>query len=275
MISDQGQIRAINKTLSKAGMCIYNGISEIVDESKWERVSMIKRIDARMPSTTNSLEATHGQLNACIPRRNEFWPSLFRLVKHITSKMYSYNELMKHTYQRIKRNIKFRCKKIGDEGIHIEIMFFGSTIEECQCGETIHESSLLRIEIPCSHRYFLGAKFPALPNVELTLKSQWDKAIFENTILNLEKEAPLNDNIETLKESAAKNIKRYSHFKNKATIREFVDLNFKEVEAYVMGKPIGYYEVIHDGIMHFKEMKIKKHQDDVSQSEVSETSEGV
>ncbi|KAK8896368.1 hypothetical protein M9Y10_014266 [Tritrichomonas musculus] len=51
----------------------------ISNEIEWTKVSLLKRIPFKMPTTTNSLESTHGHLNKKMPRRNNFWMSLFRI----------------------------------------------------------------------------------------------------------------------------------------------------------------------------------------------------
>jgi hypothetical protein len=47
---------------------------------RWKQVSMLERVPARMPPTTNSLESIHGHLNAQTSRRNTFSRSLHRIV---------------------------------------------------------------------------------------------------------------------------------------------------------------------------------------------------
>ena len=80
----------------------------ISDSKTWSRVSMIERVKTRMPSTTNALEATHGHLNESTQRRNDFWPSLHRLVKSINDRTHSFEDHLKHSFQ--KKNQK-RCQE--------------------------------------------------------------------------------------------------------------------------------------------------------------------
>ena len=50
------------------------------DENRWKQVSMMERVFYEMPSTTNSLESSHGHLNRKTPRRNNFWTALNRII---------------------------------------------------------------------------------------------------------------------------------------------------------------------------------------------------
>ena len=59
-----------------------------MDEDRWDEVSQLMRIKHKMPSTTNALEAFHGHLNDDVPRRNEFWASLFRIITSLMKKKY-------------------------------------------------------------------------------------------------------------------------------------------------------------------------------------------
>ena len=215
-IDDHDTLKQIQSTLFKAGLCFDSKEIIIVDDKKWEKVSMLKRIEARMPSTTNSLESTHGHINATIPRHNAFWQSLFRLVKAIISKDFRYNQLMKNTYCTIKRNVKYRAKVVDSDVMKDEIKKFNTTLETCLCGETRHAATLLRIDIPCSHRYTLGAKFEDLPEVTLVLNKEISECKFTYTIINLTKESPPSSEHITLKNQVVKTIKRYSHYKKKS-----------------------------------------------------------
>ena len=250
-IDNEKTMKEIQSVLFKAGLTFDGREVVIVDEDKLNRVSMIKRVEARMPSTTNSLESSHGHLNSKLPRHNAFWPSLQRIATSITDKTFRYNEMMKHNYSRIKRDVKYRAKKYAGPNIQDQIRRFNSTIDSCECGETKLQSALLRINIPCSHQYTLGAEFPSLPIVNLELIPQWTKCEFAYSIVNAERRLPVIGEIDQLKTQCAKIIKRYSHFKNKAKIEEYVAAHMRYGSDFVLGKPIGYYEVTHSGILHF------------------------
>jgi hypothetical protein len=73
-VTDQKPYGFLLRTLKKAGLTFVDGTILIVDEQRWNVISMWKRVSTRMPSTTNSIEATHVHLNEAISRRNPFWP---------------------------------------------------------------------------------------------------------------------------------------------------------------------------------------------------------
>ena len=71
-VTDPNEIKHRDNLLSKVGLKIESGIILIDDEKRWKEVSMLERAGIKLPSTTNSLEAFHGQLNSQIPRPNSF-----------------------------------------------------------------------------------------------------------------------------------------------------------------------------------------------------------
>ncbi len=268
LITDPLDKRKLGIQLHKVGLVFDNGELKIDEEEKWNKVSMLARIPTRMPSTTNSLEATHGHLNELVQRRNTFWTSLFRLARSIHDRDISFRDHLKHTYQRIKRNVTRRARFTEVNVMRNEIAFFNSTNEKCECGEMALESSMMRIQIPCSHMVSCGAEFPPLPDVDLYLYPCWSKGTFSCTRLERENEAPPMDKQAKLKESAIKSIKRYSHYRNKAEIREFVERNFDDEQGYALGKPVNFYRLTHKGIVHFSNLNRKP--DDLTTSDKSD-----
>ena len=80
----------------------------------------------------------------------------------------------------------------------------------------------------------------------------------------------VRERVEFLKESVIKNIKRYSHYKKKAEIAEFVENHWNDGEGYVLNKPIGYFNITHEGIIHFMDL-LKQKNTDLSTEVSSET----
>ena len=78
------------------------------------------------------------------------------------------------------------------------------------------------------------------------------------TVIDLQDEISDQQSLVDLNNQICKNIRRFSHFKDKNKIQEFVDTHFIQSKKFVMGKPISYYDVTHRGIIHFTEMLIKK-----------------
>ena len=46
------------------------------EQERWESVALLFRVPLHMPSTSNSLESTHGHMNQKTPRRNNFYMSI-------------------------------------------------------------------------------------------------------------------------------------------------------------------------------------------------------
>jgi hypothetical protein len=59
---------------------------------------MWRRVVTRIPSTTNSLEATHGYLNEAISRRNPFWAFLALLFEAIADKTIHFETAAVHDF---------------------------------------------------------------------------------------------------------------------------------------------------------------------------------
>lgn len=270
-ITDSNDKKRLAIQLHKIGMAFVDGELRIEEVETWNRVSMLARIPTRMPSTTNALEATHGHLNEQIQRRNAFWPSLFRLAKSINDRDYSFRDHMNHSFQRIRRNVLRRTNNCPREEMQKEIISFNTNIEHCDCGETALESSMYRTPIPCSHMVFCGAKFPRLPDVDMRLRPCWIKSKFEYTVVQRTRDPPPSNKQAKLKEVAVKNIKRYSHYRKKAEIHEFVEQNYDDGHGFVLGKPIGFYRLIHKGIVFFSQKKVAVN--DGTTSESSEVTE--
>ena len=61
--------------LSKMGLnySYENNKIDIAYSSKWKQVFMKERLFYEIPSTTNSLESSHGHINRKTPRKNNFY----------------------------------------------------------------------------------------------------------------------------------------------------------------------------------------------------------
>ena len=150
--------------------------------------------------------------------------------------------------------IRYRARTLDREVMTKQLHYYGSTVESCSCGETLLESSMYRINIPCSHMVFLGASFPTLPEVELNLHTEQTTCEFEYTVINRTRETVESDTINRLEQQLVKNIRRYSHFKNKPVIEEYVNQHFNVGDVFILGKPIEYFTVSYEGIMHCKNL---------------------
>ena len=73
------EILAIKFSLEKVGLFFDGNIIFIENDNLWDEVSMHRRVNYCMPSTTNTLESMHGHLNKRTPRKNTFYQSLLRV----------------------------------------------------------------------------------------------------------------------------------------------------------------------------------------------------
>lgn len=153
----------INNCLKKIGLK-YEDEIYIHNKFRWEEVSMNCRKDYGMPSTTNTLEAIHGQINHQVPRNNCFYPSILRVHNEMNEKYKNLIHQIKHNYNSLKSRTIKEMKKITNDQMEKMIFFYETSIQSCQCSQNKIESQNYQVDIPCMHRIHLGAEFPALPD---------------------------------------------------------------------------------------------------------------
>lgn len=85
-ITDEQELEVLNQLLNKVGLQMNKSEITYFDEERWKQVSMIHRPEYQMPSCTNQLESSHGHLNSLVPRRNELFASLKKLMDEIVKK---------------------------------------------------------------------------------------------------------------------------------------------------------------------------------------------
>ena len=240
------------KTLDKAGLSYSDEKGIIIaNKEKWESISQIERIKLSMPSTTNALESTHGHLNAEIPRRNNFWSAMMRLVKYVLTKENNFANAFKTNYMREKRVIDKKCREnamIMDK----QKEFYHTNLDSCECGETKLISRMMRIEIPCSHIYSMKKKFEEIPeNIKLVI-SKDDNGLYLNyEVTEIPDVFADSDITKKLQNKAVKTIRRFSHFKQDKVIQEEVS-RLQINEEFANGVPTSYHEFVAAGISkHF------------------------
>jgi hypothetical protein len=120
-------------------------------------------------------------LNYDVPRRNEFWSSMYRISASLMKKTFRFKESIGHNYNNTKRKIKnhhdsiVRLQQMDDQ-----IAFYSITEISCKCGETDIANSMYKCDIPCSHRFHLIQKFPKLPDlINLKFFGNTEKLEFE------------------------------------------------------------------------------------------------
>ncbi len=139
---------------------------------------MLERAGIKLPSTTNSLEAFHGQLNSQIPRPNSFQNSLYRICKNFLRKNNSINELIKHNYSYEKKQTVGNAIR-NEERMGKEVQFYQTKANYCLCEQNQLLSSILNIDFPYVHRIFIGEEFPECPTLDIQFKPNWDELLVE------------------------------------------------------------------------------------------------
>jgi len=97
-IKKEEELKELNAVLEKIGLNFASGTINLIDKKRCNQVSMLSRINFRMPSTTNSLESMHDHLNKKTPRNNGSWASINRLTKSFMIKLNLLDQKIEHNY---------------------------------------------------------------------------------------------------------------------------------------------------------------------------------
>ena len=187
---------------------------------------MVHRADFKNPSTSNSLELTHGHLNKKVPRVNEFWPSMARLVNYLCIHEITLNTKIKHNYNRIKHSTLNKQKKMKLQVMLKQKDSYNFNIDNCLCNENLLASTLMHVDLPCCHRVDCGATFFKFPYFKLNLQEEFDHLEYKIQTIDIKEDA-LKDLDEFYNDKKhAIRIKRYSHFEDNDKIRQFVDHSY-------------------------------------------------
>jgi hypothetical protein len=213
------------------------------DGSRWKGVSMWRRVDLRMPSTTKSLEATHGLLNETITRRNSFWHSLAILTDPIAEKTLNFDLAVVHDFRSSLKRSKRRVQFVPDEQMREECAFFGTSNEACGCAETVHMSSMYHTDIPCSHRSVLGATKPDIPtDMSLVVDATTAGRKYSETVHQRNRQPAIE--APHLKQYAVRQICRFSHSRDKEAIAGYVDDTFDPTGPSALDIPLAVHGMI-------------------------------
>jgi hypothetical protein len=149
-----GELTQLTKCLARVGLEFQNGrlLYNDGDGTRWNQVAMVRRIDTRMPATSNTIECLNSHLNGVTPRHNTFWGSLHRIAEMFTMRIEHFESCWRH-------NMVYEGHKAGNRYRHVhpdqmtkEMIFFETEATHCLCGETILGSQMYRYNSPCSHR---------------------------------------------------------------------------------------------------------------------------
>jgi len=182
-ISKEEDIIELNKILGKVGLNFADKSINLVDEKRWNQVSMLARINYKMPSTTNSLESFHGHLNKRTPRRNGFWDSIHRLCEAVILKKNMHDERIRHNYSHIIANTLKKQKATDLETMILQQQYYSTTVDGCHCSQNKLIAEILGVDVPCSHRIAIGAKFPDCPSLNIEIKQQVTELKFDLNLL--------------------------------------------------------------------------------------------
>jgi hypothetical protein len=244
---------SLHKALRKVGLGFRRGRIVVEDVARWHEVSMMERVETAMPTTTNSLESTHGHLNAGTPRRNSFWSSLHRIISAILSKSANHWSCVEHNFADEVRGSFTRFSKTDPVVMQQEVNWYQTTTTSCRCGETIHLSRMYGVHMPCSHQYSLGAKKPSVPSALcLVFEYTWFESVLDCRPLERQPADQSPEHAAAVKDIAARNIKRFSGSRNKVEIRKYVEDNFVMSPDFALGLPISVLDLISGGIEHFR-----------------------
>ena len=255
---DPNQFTIINRRLKKIGLTFIiqddNGKIEIKNESKWEQMSMSRRVKYHMPSTTNSLEATHGHLNSITPRRSNLYSAIYRIHNEINSKFLNINQKIQHNYNNIKRLTKEKVTKINPFTLEKMCEFYKTTQKNCLCSENKLISANLKIDVPCSHRISKGETFLEFQKINLNLTYQFDQLEEIHDILQPE-EIIQNETTDEIN-FIIKSIQFFSKYRKENDIKSFVEEHYTANNGFfINNQKVSVIQLIEDGIFHFQELK--------------------
>ena len=113
-----------------------------------------------------------------------------------------------------KRKIKRIYSNTPDNIMRQKIKHYNTDLTHltCQCGEAILLSSMLEVQLPCSHLIYLGASFPEIEvqNLDMNNSTKGELIIEYNYVESNNVELN-NDYFAKTRKYAYKIIKRYSY----------------------------------------------------------------
>ena len=135
---------------------------------------------------------------------------------------------------------------------------YKTTVETCLCSENKVESSNYKLDLPCFHRIFLGARFEPLPVMNFNFSENYKGVTVERDFL------PEETNIENDEQDrisfAIRTIKQFSKHKKDEEIRQYVEFynDHERSGFYILSQELSVVQLIENGIFHFKELRKRK-----------------
>lgn len=257
-LDNEEKMIRLQKSLQTCGMQfnIEKHKIEITDIDQWKAISMKERVDFKMPSTTNALESSHGHLNALLPRRNDFYTALSRIIDFVIEKTHNFKKAYITNFNRTKRKIEDQTSPFYRPLILKELHQYKSTIDSCECGEVALLNNMLRTNIPCSHKVVKGAQFPKPPDINLELSNSFDEFIVEYDEKKRTRSPHSKDINDFLKTRTIATIRKFSSCKNCVIIDKTVkQFNIDEETQFASKMPLSFYSEVSNGIQNFLDYK--------------------
>jgi hypothetical protein len=128
-----------------------------------------------------------------------------------------------------------------------ECAFFGTSNEACGCAETVHMSSMYHTDIPCSHRYVLGATKPDMPtDMTLLVHATTTGMEYSETVHKRNRQPAFE--VPHLKQYAVRQICRFSHSRDKDAVAGYVDNASDATGPSALDIPLAVHGMIARGI---------------------------
>jgi hypothetical protein len=139
----------LNKALGRVRLTFRRGKIVVQSPERWREVSIRERVGAGIPTTTNSLESSHGHSNARTPGRNTLRESLRDIIGAMLTKSTTLWRCIQHNFVGEAREL-VRCPSNMDlVMMQQEVRDYQTTPASCNSGETIHLSRIYRVSMPC------------------------------------------------------------------------------------------------------------------------------
>ena len=196
-------------------------------------------------------------------RRNNFWASLKRLIEQTLKRNHNFNINFTRNYTNYKRKIQRIVKCTPKTILDSMVKYYKTNIDNCSCscGETSIFSSMLDINLPCSHLHYLKVPFPDVKPPKIEIKNITNGVFIEEYVFESSCSIQLNlDYFSKIYEYAYQMIKHYSHRKKRTKLKLMPLLKKKltfdqSPEKFALGYPVEVFEVIDEGISKFYKSK--------------------
>jgi hypothetical protein len=152
MGSDKAQL---TKSLAMVGLWSKDDAIQTGNCNRWNEMSMVSRIELRMPPITNSLECTHRRFNEATPRRITFCGSLSRIGAAIVDKAVKVRSRLSHNCERALQT----SQRVGDaavvrpEQLQRERVFYETSPTNSQCREIRRQFAMCWLIVPSAHLF--------------------------------------------------------------------------------------------------------------------------